>query len=110
MLDWLFMMLFVVCIILTLLCIEFDLGIFWNTGFITMSIILWYLLAASIMQIEIPYQMYNGTSGNIETGYHTFSSPVSPYIVYLFTAFGSIMMIYFIGYILGPAIAKKWMR
>ena len=75
-----------------------------------MSILLWFLLAASIQEIEIPYQMYNGTSGNIETGYHVFSSPISPFMVYLFMGFGAIMTIYFVGYILGPAIAKKWMR
>jgi len=110
MLDWLFIMLLVLTIILTLMSIEFDLGIFWNITFITISMILWLLLAASIQEIEIPYQMYNATSGNIETGYHIFSSPISPYLMYLFFMFAAIMLIYFVGYILGPAIMKKWMR
>jgi len=111
MLDWMFIMLLVICVLLTLMIIEFDYGIFWNSTLTMIGIVLWFVLAASIMQIEIPYQIYNSTSGNIETGYHMFTSPISPYLVYFFMLFGIIMMIYFLGYILVPIIMRnKWVR
>jgi len=110
MLDWLFIMLLVISILLVLLSVEFDLGIYWNTVFIIVSILLFFILAASVMDIESPYSIYNATSGNIETGYHTVQSDVSPYLSYLFMLFGVVMVIYFVGYIFVPAIYKKWMR
>ena len=115
MLDWMFIMLLVIAIVLTLLVIfdfkmGYDLGIFWNSAFITLSIILWFTLAASQMEIEIPYQMYNATSGFIETGYHIFRSPISPYISYFFSGMGMIMMVYFVMYIYYMAIKKPWVR
>jgi len=103
-------MLLVFAILFVLLSIEFDFGPYWNVIFILTSVVIFFLLAASVMEIEIPWQMYNATSGNVETGYHTFSSPISPYLSYLFMLFGIVMMIYFVGYILGPAIMKKIMR
>jgi len=110
MLDWLFIMLLVIGILLLLLIVFEDFGIYWDTIFIMLVIIIMWTLAASVMDIETPYTIYNATSGNIETGYHTTQSSIAPYISYLFMFFGTVMMIYFVGYILGPAIYKKWMR
>ena len=110
MLDWLFIMLLVIAILLILLCIEFEFGPFWDMILPTICITLLFILGASVMDIESPYSIYNGTSGQIETGYHTVQSDVSPYISYLFSMIGIIMVIYFIGYVLFPALHKKWMR
>jgi len=110
MLDWMFAFLMFLAILFIILSIEYDFGIYWNVIFILTSAMLFYLLAASIMQIEIPWQIFNATSGNVETSYHTFSSPISPYLSYLFMLFGSVIMIYFVAYILGPAVMKKIMR
>ena len=110
MLDWLFILLLVFAVIILLIVVTNDFGVFWNTVFIMIDIMVWYLLSASVMVIEIPYEIYNVSSSQIETGYHTFTSPISPYLVYFFMMFAVIMMIYFVGYILGPAIYKRWMR
>ena len=110
MLDWLFIMLLVISVLFVLLTVEFDFGIYWNTVFVMISIIIFFVLSASIMQIEIPHQMYNATSGNIETGYHTFTSPVSPYLSYLFQFLAIVMMVYFVGYNFGTVILKKFYR
>lgn len=110
MLDWLFIMLLVIAVLLTLITIFEDLGIYWNSMFIITSIIIFLTLGASVMDIESPYSIYNATSGNIETNYHTTQSSVAPYLSYLFMFFAIAMVIYFVGYILGPAIMKKWMR
>ena len=110
MLDWLFIMLLVIGILFILLSIEFDLGLFWNVIIILTSIIIFFVLAASVKEIEIPYQMYNATSGNIETGHHTYSSSISPYLSYLFMMFGSIMMIYFVATIYIYIGKKSWIK
>ena len=110
MLDWLFIMLLVIAIILVLITIFEDLGTFWDISFIIISTIIMFTLAASIMDIETPYTLYNATSGNIETGYHTTQSSVAPYISYLFIALGFVMMVYFIGYVLGPTIVRNIRR
>lgn len=110
MLESLFIILFVLAILLMLICIEVDWGIFWNSTFIVVDIVLWFLLAASVMEIERPYEMYNATSGFIETGYHTFSSPISPYLTYFFSLFGIIMMIYFVMYYFYEISKKKWLK
>ena len=110
MLDWLFMLFLILAIILFFVSIAQDLRVFWNTTITIIDILLWYILAAAIMQIEIPYQIYNASSSQIETGHHTFTSPISPYIMYFFYMMATITFIYFVAYILGPAIYKKWMR
>lgn len=110
MIDWIFIMLLMLAILLMILTISTDFGVFWDIVFIMSSIIIWFTLAVSVMDLESPYTLYNATSGNIETGYHTTQSSVAPYISYLFILFGAVMMVYFVGYILGPAIKKAWMR
>jgi len=110
MLDWLFIMFFVIAVLFILLVLTTDFGIFWDVVFILGSIIIFFTLSASVMYIESPYSIYNATSGNIETGYHTLQSDVSPYISYMFIFFGAVMIIYFVGYIFSTAIYKKWMR
>jgi hypothetical protein len=110
MLDWLFIILLVIAILLVLLVVFEDFGIYWDMIFILVSIIIFFTLSASIMDIETPYSLYNATSGNIETGYHTVQSDISPYLSYLFMFFGAVMVIYLVMYFLGPAIAKRWMR
>jgi len=100
----------VIGILLVLLIVFEDFGIFWDTTFILTSILIMFILAISVMDIETPYTLYNATSGAIEEGFHTAQSTTSPFISYFFMMIAVIMMIYFVGYILGPAIYKKWMR
>lgn len=108
--ELLFVVFLMMAILFMLMCIELDFGIFWNATFILTDIILWLLLAASVMMIERPYEMYNATSGLIETSYHTFQSPVSPYISYLFGLFSIIMIIYFWMYLYYEISKKKWLK
>lgn len=114
MIDWMFIMFIVMAIIFMLLSIEYhDKGKFWCVTFTIVDTVIWFLLAASVLEIETTYQMYNVTSGNIETGSQIFTSKVAPEMLYFFMMMGSIMMIYGIGYIMGPLIyetvfKKKW--
>jgi len=89
-----FILLFFLGIILLIFSVELESHPFWNlvSGF--MSSAVWLILSLSQLQIEIPYQMFNVTSGNIEVGMQTFSSNVSPYLVYFFFGLFVVLQIY----------------
>ena len=113
MLDWMFIILLIMAIIFMILALEHYKDKFWSVIFTLIDTVIWFILAASVLEIERGWQMYNASSGQIETGIHIISSKVSPELVYFFMMFGAIMMIYGIGYILGPLIyethfKKKW--
>jgi len=114
MLDWMFVMFILMAIMFMLLAVEYhNKSKFWCTTFTLVDTVIWYLLAASVLEIEIPFALYNVTSESVETGSHVFTSKVAPEMLYFFMMMGSIMMIYGIGYILGPLIyetlfKKKW--
>lgn len=74
--------------------VELEKHPYWNLVAGFMSSVIWLILSLSQMEIEIPYQMFNVTSGNIETGMHTFSSPISPYLVYFFFGVFVVLQIY----------------
>jgi formate hydrogenlyase subunit 3/multisubunit Na+/H+ antiporter MnhD subunit len=67
-----------------------------NISFCIIDAILWLILALFMLQgIEIPYEIFNATSGNIETGVHIIQNNLSP-LSYLFTGLGAIMFILFV--------------
>ena len=95
MLDIIFIALFIFNIILMLYAINER-----SIAFILATGIIWLTLALFLIQgIEIPYQMYNATSGNIESGTHLLQTNLDP-LAYLFAAFGLIMFILAITYML----------
>lgn len=103
MFDWLFILLLVFAILLIIFALEYEDNPFWNIISITMSAALWFILALSNLRIESTYQMYNATSGNIETGISEFTSPISPFISYIFMGMGVIMTVYLIA-----MVFDKW--
>lgn len=113
MIDWMFVMFLIAAIIFMMLALEYHDEKFWCVTFTLVDTVMWFLLAASVLEIESTWQMYNASSGNIETGSHVFTSKVAPEMVYFFMMIGSIMMIYGIGYVIGPLIyetifKKRW--
>ena len=107
MMTAIFFVFFMLALLLMFIVIKYDLEPFWNFTFILIDIVLWYLLSASIMELENPWTAYNATSGIIENGYTIYTSPLSPYLTYFFSMMGTIMVIYFVGYLLGPAIMDQ---
>lgn len=90
MLDIIFIILFFFEIILMFYAITER-----HLSFTLLSAIIWLILALLTIQgIEVPYEMYNSTSGNIETGVHTIQTNLDP-LAYLFMAIGIIMFILF---------------
>lgn len=95
MLDVIFIILFIFNIILMIYAIQDR-----RIAFTIASGIIWFTIALFILQgIELPYQMYNSTSGNIETGVHTIQTNLDP-LAYLFMAFGLILFILSFTYML----------
>lgn len=65
-------------------------------AFTLIDSLLWFILALFLLQgIEVPYEMFNSTSGNIETGVHVIRTNLDP-LSYLFMGIGAIMFILFI--------------
>ena len=66
-----------------------------------LTVILWFLLGWFILQgIDIPYEMYNPTSGVIETGVHTIHSDTLNALSYLFIGLGIVSFVFFITFML----------
>lgn len=58
-----------------------------------MDVVIWLILALFMLQgVEIPYQMFNATSGNIETGVQTIQTNLDP-LAYLFMGIAAVMFI-----------------
>jgi len=96
MLDWLFIMLLVIAVLLIIMSIEYEGNPFWNLITCILSTVLWFILALGVLRLDTPYQIFNSTSGNLETGMHSYTVPGDIYIAYIFIALGVLTMIYFI--------------
>jgi len=66
---------------------------FWSFVFTLLDTVIWFILAASILEVETPYEMFNATSGQVETGIHTVNSKVAPEMVYFFQMMGLVMLV-----------------
>ena len=94
MLETIFILLLIFAILLIIFAIEYERNSFWNLVSIVLAIPLWFILGLANMEIERPYELYNISSGNIETGIHTVTSPISPYLTYFFMGVGLLLFIY----------------
>ena len=71
-----------------------------SPAFVMINAILWLILALFMLQgVEVPYQMYNATSGNIESGVHTIQNNLEP-LAYLFMGIAAIMFILFVTFVM----------
>jgi len=56
------------------------------------------MLSGAVLEIEVPYEIYNMTSGNIETGIHEVTSKVSFELTYVFQLFAFVMIFFSVVY------------
>jgi hypothetical protein len=71
-----------------------------SVAFAILTAVLWLIISLFMLQgIEIPYEMYNSSSGHIETGVHTIQTNLTP-LSYLFMGFGAIMFLISITFML----------
>lgn len=96
MLDWLFIILLIFAIILVIMSIEFEKHDFWSITSIVLSIPIFFSLSFGVLEFHRPYEIFNSTSGNIETGLHNFTITGDIYLSYLFTGLACIMIVFLI--------------
>lgn len=96
MLDWMFIILFVLAVLLILIAIA-DFSAFWSLTSITMSIVIWFILGLGVLRMETEYTVYNVTSEQIESGLHSYTPVTNVFISYLFSyMFTGVLIIYLI--------------
>jgi hypothetical protein len=83
--------------------------------FTVLDIVMWFLLAATVLEIESPSYMYNVTTGGMDPTLYRYTSTVAPELVYFFYMMAVIMIVFFVGYFMfGPVYevvtGKKWRK
>ena len=109
MLIHMFVIFLVIAFIFMYIAILKDYGFYWNITFILFSIILFFVLATGIMDIEYPYTAIQ-SDDTIITGTHHIYSSVNVYMSYFFYGMASVVMIYMVGYVYMYIGSKKWMK
>jgi len=101
MIDWMFLVFIIIAIFFMILAIEFyrEENDLWCFIITIVDSTIWYLLAASVLEIERPYEIYNVSSSAVETGTHIVTSKVAPEMVLFFMLMGTIMMIFWMAQI-----------
>ena len=95
MLDIIFILLFFLTILLMIYAIDER-----RIAFCLLCSIMWLILALLLLQgIEIPYQLYNATATEIQTGVQTIRTNLDP-LSYLFMALGAIMFVITVSFML----------
>ena len=98
MLDWMFMLLLITAILFIILCLKTDekKEPYWKILFISLAVVLFFILALSNLNIQTPYTFYNSTSGDTEMKYDIFVDEASTYLSYFFALMALLCMIYII--------------
>lgn len=98
MLDWMFILLLIMAVLFMLLSVEKHEDFFWCITFSLVDIVLWYILSGAVLEIEVPYQIYNISSGAIETGVDKITTETNIALTNLFQMFAFIMMVFSVVY------------
>lgn len=98
MIDWMFAIFFILAFIMIVLIIEYHNDKFWGAMFTVLDIVIWFILAVSVLEIETPSMQYNATSGAYESVMMAYTSNVAPELVYFFYMMALIMFVFFVGY------------
>ena len=108
MLDWMFLILFIVAILFIILSIYVDESeSFWKITFIVLAAAIFFILALSNLNIETAYPAYNETSGLTEMKYDPYIGETGLYLSYLFGLFGVLCMIYMIVLLFDTYYSRK---
>jgi len=103
-------MLNIVFIILLILAVIF-LILLLETNSLALGVIdgsLWFILSAAVMNIDIPYQIYNVVTEEIETGVQVVESEYM--LSWLFTLIGIVVFLYIFVSIIFPMLQQKFSK
>jgi hypothetical protein len=104
-----------IAFILIVLIIQYHDDPFWGGMFTVLDIVLWFFLAATVLEIESPSYMYNVTTGGMNPILYRYTSTVAPELVYFFYMMAAIMIVFFVGYFMFAPVyevvtGKKWSK
>jgi len=88
-----FIVLLIFAIVLMIFSVWNEDNPFWNIVSMAISFPLWWILGYSQLELEFPYTAIT-SDDVIVTGIHTYTSPISPFLLYLFWGIGVICFIY----------------
>jgi hypothetical protein len=80
---------------------------FWNIIMTMWSWILFLVLLAFSTSIEIPYSMFNATSGFVQTGYQNYQTGV---LIYIYFAFFIPAFVYFLDLVFHKQLIKLFKK
>ena len=106
MIDWMFAIFLLMAFLLIVLIIQYHDDVFWGAMFTILDIVMWFVLAASVLEIEAPTFMYNSTIGAYEPVLKSFYSVIAPELLYFFYMMAIIMVIFFVGYFMFAPLYK----
>lgn len=98
MIDWMFAIFFILAFIMIVLIIEYHDDKFWGAMFTILDIVIWFILASTVLLIESPSMRYNATSKAYESVMMAYTSNIAPALVYFFYMMAIIMTVFFVGY------------
>lgn len=102
MLDWMFMLFFLIAVIFILMSIATaEEEAYWKILFVVLAAAIFFILALSNLNIETAYTYYNETTGITEMEYSPYIDEGSTYLTYFFGLMGCLCMIYMIILIFG---------
>jgi uncharacterized membrane protein len=94
MLEAIFYVLLIFAVLLILFTVQYEKHIIWSIIGSALACFIWAVLAISIYELERPYEMFNVTSGNIETGIHEITMVGAGGISWLFAGIALLMGLY----------------
>lgn len=109
MLIYLWIIFLIIAILFMYTVIVKDYGFYWNTVFIMFSIILFFVLAAGIMDLEFPYTVIQ-TDNTVVNGLHHIYSDVNITMSYFFYGLAVVMIIFYIVYVYTYIGNKTWFK
>ena len=93
MLDWLFIMLFILAIIFLIISVTTT-NPFWILSALALASAVFLILGIGIINIETEYVVYNVSSNQVEEGIHSYTSAHNTFISWLFTGIALILLMY----------------
>lgn len=81
--------------------------VYWNAIMIFFAWLLFLVLSGWSTSIQIPYEMYNATSGNIETGYHIYYTGD---LIFVYFSFFIASFLYFLDLLFHQQLIKLFKR
>lgn len=103
MLNIVFILLLILAVIFLILLLETD-----SLALGVIDAVLWFILSIAVMNINVPYQLYNVATDEIETGVQVIESEYM--LSWLFILIGIIVLLYVFVSVIFPMLQQKFSK